>query len=505
MATRKRRVTIKENNDSLRSKAKAPSKQTPEPPNDNYAYMKLYVTLIGAFLFSCFCTSLIWYFLLRDKMPMEYIKIKAVQVETLTSPDQPFVKDAIHREKPLIIRNSFVNEWPALKKWSPKYLASKEKKMFSVYSNDNEWFGPYYDFNKPMAAFTSKINNYKTNLNLSSKKFIDHLTSPAPNQYIYYTGSIDQFGAWALEDIMPYSELLIPNPAHSSINVWIGQPGVTAHCHYDGYHNFYAQLYGTKRFVLFNPSSFTGLYPYPFLHPSHAQTQVNFSNYSHLDLFPSVKDLVSYVAILGPGDMLYIPPLWYHHVEAVDVSMSVNVWTDTQQTTIMNQVFEIRLPVLEIKWNGEHLKAIGSSVILYKLVERVCEVVRCPTSTSSDSPGNHVMYRLWSSRYRVLMDNTSVLYRNYNDGADLRAKHRKSLLCENDFLPDIFYEGLRQKMDGYPFDEYLSSVSQLIAQLPHNTWETWFSNYIEFIAFNSVPLKFVGVFIKHYDSCIRFF
>ena len=66
-------------------------------------------------------------------------------------------------------------------------------------------------------------------------------------------------------------------PERSSINLWVGQRDVVAHCHYDGYHNFFVQIKGRKRFTLVPPSSWHVLRVYPFLHPSHAQCQYNLS------------------------------------------------------------------------------------------------------------------------------------------------------------------------------------------------------------------------------------
>eukprot|EP00118_Oscarella_pearsei_P018435 m.188969 g.188969 ORF g.188969 m.188969 type:complete len:135 (+) comp39398_c0_seq11:781-1185(+) len=91
---------------------------------------------------------------------------------------------------------------------------------------------------------------------------------------------------------MPIDELLVLNPKMASVNVWMGQPGVIAHCHYDGYHNFYTQLFGRKRFTLFRPLQWRHLYPYPYLHPSHAQCQVNLSD-PNMEQFPAVENAES--------------------------------------------------------------------------------------------------------------------------------------------------------------------------------------------------------------------
>ncbi len=497
MATRKRKG-------SKPQAKKSVIKKDSELSNTTRDYVILYVTLIGALLFSCLCTAVIWYVFIRDKLPIEYITVKPVEVMTV-SRDISFVEDVVKKGKPVVIKNSLITKWPAYTKWTPEYLAKKQQTMVGVYENDNIWFGPYYEQDKPMGQLTKKINNYKTNVTISTKDFVNQLRNPSPGKYMYYTNSIEELSNWAINDIVPYSELLTPNPAHSSINVWIGQSSVIAHCHYDGYHNFYAQLYGRKKFTLFSPMSHQGLYPYPFLHPSHAQTQVNLSNYEDVELFPLVKDLVSFETTLSPGDLLYIPPMWYHYVQAIDISMSVNIWTDTEQSLIVEQVFETTLPINEVKWNGEHLKAIGSSVILYQLLKTVCNVKDCLQGSvrSEDNKQDHwyLMNRLWNTRYHRIME-SNILYSVYVPEGN---RNRKSLLCENDFLPDLFYKGIAQKIRETSLEHFVAMVTKLISQLPKDTFETWFDNYIEYIVYHAVPMKYIGVFLKHYDSCVQYF
>ena len=45
-----------------------------------------------------------------------------------------------------------------------------------------------------------------------------------------------------------------------------------------------------------------------------------------------------YTAVLGPGDMLTVPPFWLHHVETLEESVSVNVWSDSPEYATINDM-----------------------------------------------------------------------------------------------------------------------------------------------------------------------
>ena len=51
--------------------------------------------------------------------------------------------------------------------------------------------------------------------------------------------------------------------------------GVITPAHYDEQENLFAQIQGYKRFLLFDPSQFECLYPYPVHHPHDRQSQVS--------------------------------------------------------------------------------------------------------------------------------------------------------------------------------------------------------------------------------------
>ncbi|KAG7251595.1 hypothetical protein CRUP_001379 [Coryphaenoides rupestris] len=56
--------------------------------------------------------------------------------------------------------------------------------------------------------------------------------------------------------------------------------------------------------------------------------KVDFDNPDY-ERFPNFRKLVGYEAVVGPGDVLYIPMYWWHHIESLlggGVTVTVNFW-----------------------------------------------------------------------------------------------------------------------------------------------------------------------------------
>ena len=450
----------------------------------------------------------VWFFFLQESEVEKhrFSSLKRVEVLQLKSSSSKFSMQTILRDEPLVIKNSVTSLWKARKLWSPTYLQRRIETLSGIYSNDNRWFGPYYDTSKPLTPMSHRLNRYSTNRVMSAKKFFKQIQNPKKGQYLYYSAEIDRLGDWAVDDIQPLSELLSPNPQRSSINVWMGQPDVIAHCHYDGYYNFYAQLYGTKQFTMFRPTNWPGLYPYPFLHPSHAQAQVNLSDLSNTVIYPLTSRVEAYRVVLEPGDLLYMPPMWFHHVESKSVSISVNVWTDSYQTAIMEEVFALTIPI-NSNWSSDHAKAIAGSVVFNKVVMTVCMQRDCirPVNdhfsnhdlTKLLTKSDYFVYKLWSARYKRLMEakEQASQFSPTDDG-------RRTLLCENNSkMSSDQSQELAEWVERTGFHEYLKKLERLFAKLPADTWEVWLGNYLEYIAANVVDLQYVGMFLKYFNTC----
>lgn len=119
--------------------------------------------------------------------------------------------------------------------------------------------------------------------------------------------------------------------------LWIGNAAKVA-THHDPTENIACVAAGHRRFTLFPPDQVANLYMGPF-HLTPAGTQVSMVHVTAPDLnrFPRFAQALeaAQTAELEPGDALYIPYQWYHHVEALDrVNVLVNYWWDPARSDI---------------------------------------------------------------------------------------------------------------------------------------------------------------------------
>ncbi|CAM9106479.1 unnamed protein product [Pylaiella littoralis] len=132
--------------------------------------------------------------------------------------------------------------------------------------------------------------------------------------------------AKALEPIIDWSTLGCDKAATDS-TVWLGTEGSHTPLHFDTYGvNLVAQLHGSKKWVLFPPADTASLsatrVPYE---ESSVFSRVD-ARRPDLGRFPQFAEAHPLVATLEPGDVLFVPNHWWHFVEAVETSLSVNVW-----------------------------------------------------------------------------------------------------------------------------------------------------------------------------------
>ena len=111
--------------------------------------------------------------------------------------------------------------------------------------------------------------------------------------------------------------------------IWMGNRSRIA-AHYDLPDNIACCAAGQRRFTLFPPGEIANLYPGPIDFTPAGQTisMVDFEE-PDFECFPRFRKALeqAQLAVLEPGDAVYIPSMWWHHVEGQnDLNVLVNYW-----------------------------------------------------------------------------------------------------------------------------------------------------------------------------------
>jgi len=192
-----------------------------------------------------------------------------------------------------------------------------------------------YSFGGPEIEGRPFYNDDFTQLNFEVRRglltqVLDEIadTFDAPKPPTYYVASL------LIERALPgFAEAndagLAGQGIDASASIWIGNR-VTASCHYDTPDNLACCAVGRRRFTLFPPEQIDNLYPGP-LEPTPGGQVVSVVEFDRpdFDRHPRFRDALAsaQTAELEPGDAIFIPSMWWHHVRSLEpFNVLVNYW-----------------------------------------------------------------------------------------------------------------------------------------------------------------------------------
>ncbi len=142
------------------------------------------------------------------------------------------------------------------------------------------------------------------------------------------------------------------DPREPLMSLWLGNRTRIA-AHHDLPDNLACVAAGHRRFTLFPPDQVGNLYigPLDLTPAGQAISLVDFAR-PDLERFPKFAQALqrAQVAELSPGDALFIPSLWWHHIEALDpVNVLINYWwrdtpayMDSPMNALMHALMSVR-------------------------------------------------------------------------------------------------------------------------------------------------------------------
>ena len=236
-------------------------------------------------------------------------------------------RDVLPDKRPAILRG-LVCDWPAVAAYrdSPETLVQYLKKHDSgapvdALMTEPEVAGRIF-YNDAMSGF----NFYRNRLPLSQiaaqvLRYAQFSTPPAvAAQSALIRDCLPSFGSE--NRLALFDEGILPR-------IWLGNR-ITTPIHVDEWNNVGCVIAGRRRFTLFPPEQIANLYvgPLDFAPTGAAMSMVSLSD-PDLQRYPKFGEALrsAQTAELQPGDGIFIPPLWWHHVESLEpLNVLVNYW-----------------------------------------------------------------------------------------------------------------------------------------------------------------------------------
>lgn len=150
--------------------------------------------------------------------------------------------------------------------------------------------------------------------------------------------------------------------------IWIGNR-TTASCHYDAPDNIACCAVGRRRFTLFPPEQIHHLYPGP-LEPTPGGQAVSVVDFDAPDFerFPRFRNALAQArrVELAPGDALYIPSMWWHHVQGLEpFNILVNYWWSSMPAWVPTPMHALHHALWAIRDRPEREKQAWREVFDY--------------------------------------------------------------------------------------------------------------------------------------------
>ncbi|WP_087087402.1 cupin-like domain-containing protein [Acinetobacter pittii] len=222
-----------------------------------------------------------------------------------------FMKDYYSQHRPVILKNG-IEHWPALRKWSPEYLALQfGQHLVEVQMNRNkdehfERHSPSLKQKMKMSEFVSKVMS----VDASNDFYMTANNATNSHQMLQELFlDIDDFAEG-------YCDLALKDGRSF---LWFGPKGTFTPLHHDLTNNMLVQIYGRKKVTLIPALQV------PHLYNDHwVFSELSNANKIDLEKYPLAKSITPVECILNAGDALFIPIGWWHSVESLDVSISIS-------------------------------------------------------------------------------------------------------------------------------------------------------------------------------------
>lgn len=235
-------------------------------------------------------------------------------------------------DEPVILRNAIIDN-PLVNKLTFDDLVTLQNDDIDLPCEISVNGGDYRDIDDNDFDNDNGLNNnqqrvFEHDVDIPLSALIQHINerqSSSTNEKIYCAQkdvfddftSLNKYIPCELPVILNTTKIKSPKKDEIQRRLWLGPRGTVSPLHCDIYNNIFVQYKGNKLITLFKPQQTDIVKPY--------RNNYFLRNTSTLRDITSIKSQGITVG-LQAGDVLFIPKMWWHHVEAISSSLSVSYW-----------------------------------------------------------------------------------------------------------------------------------------------------------------------------------
>lgn len=221
----------------------------------------------------------------------------------LTSPVE-FARSHEPDWEPVVFRD-VAAQWPAVLKWDLEFFAREHGKTVAVLGDQHGLFGESETGEYEISTIGQVIAGIRSGQHRALR------FSPVIEENPQLKDDLDM--KWLAEFRSPFSVRGVPQ-------LFLAPRGTYTPMHCALECNAFVQIYGKKRWILYpsmymplmEPPAARRVYFYSGVRPDHPSPEFPLAPYA-----PSVE------VVLNPGDVLYVPPFAWHHVENVTDTIAI--------------------------------------------------------------------------------------------------------------------------------------------------------------------------------------
>ena len=221
---------------------------------------------------------------------------------------QDFFEDYYFENRPVVLRG-YARCWPAFSKWTPEFL-KREYGHVPIKITDGRNQNPDYD-----------MQHKRHTRECSMAEFVDIVQTDSTGNDTYMVANNrnieNPLFAPILKDVVYDEAMFVPGRWKSCTAFWLGPAGTVTPNHHDTCNILFVQIYGRKRFRLFSPLDLE------LLNDARSMYAAIDPENPNIERYPNFSDVTEKSVVLEPGDAIFLPIGWWHHVRSLDVSISL--------------------------------------------------------------------------------------------------------------------------------------------------------------------------------------